>query len=231
MDTATLLLVGGSVLVAIVVVGGTLFGVLRLFKGMSKDSAERARLLREGIQAAGRVMGVQMGGMSMSVGAARHLQLHIQLEVQPPGRPPYAAMLTTMISELQIPQIQPGALLTLRVDRMDPNKIALEAAGAPMPQAYDYRGQPMGMPQPMMGYGMPLGAPPVVPQGAKIGLWVGVGAALIGVIVAIVVVAVNVGGRGPRERERRRRHVREGRALLRGRRGGQPERGELQEHG
>jgi hypothetical protein len=43
---------------------------------------------------------------------------------------------------------------------------------------------------------VPLGAAPVVPAGAKIGLWIGVGGALVGVIVAVIVVAVNVGGVG-----------------------------------
>jgi len=101
-------------------------------------------------------------------------------------------------------------------------KIALEGAGAPAPQPQAY-GVPQqqggfGPPQPQGGFGAPmgafgapqaygaqpgygggmtpLGAAPVVPAGAKIGLWIGVGGALVGVIVAVIVVAVNVGGVG-----------------------------------
>lgn len=204
MDTMTLVIVVGSVLLTVVIVGGVLFGVIRMFKKMGDDAAERARLLREGIQAGARVMGVQATGGEIIINGARSLGLMIQLEVHAPGRPPYPATMTTMISELQIPQIQPGAMLTIRIDRMNPANMALEAAGAPPPQnmsmqpGQGYRDQPMMQPgYPQMG--MPMnqfaGVPPV-PAGAKIGLWLGIGGALVGVIVAVVVVLVNVGGVG-----------------------------------
>ena len=99
----------------------------------------------------------------------------------------------------------------MRVDRNDPLKIALEGAGAPAPQPQGGFGAPVGAfgaPQAygvQPGYGAqpgyggamtPLGASPVVPAGAKIGLWIGVGGAVVGVLVAVIVVAVNVGGVG-----------------------------------
>jgi hypothetical protein len=138
------------------------------------------------------------------------------------GRPPYAAMLTTMVSELQIAQLQPGAMLTVRVDPRDPTKLALEGVGAaqqqqpaygmgaPSPFGAPLRGAapyaaPMhqvGVPSPYgpMGFGapgmMPIGGTPKIPGGAKVGLWIGIGGAALGVIVAVVVVLVNVVGVG-----------------------------------
>ena len=208
MDGMTVAIVAGSVLLTVLAVGGSLVAIFRIFGGMGKASAERDRLLREGIQASARLIAVQMGGMSVSIGAHRHLQLHLQLEVQPQGQPPYPTMLTTMVSELQIPQLQPGAMLTIRIDRNDPSKLALEGAGSPAPQPYGaqpYGAQPYGaQPYGAQPYGapgimpamVPFGPPPTVPAGAKIGLWLGVGGAVVGLIVAVIVVLVNVGGAG-----------------------------------
>jgi hypothetical protein len=43
---------------------------------------------------------------------------------------------------------------------------------------------------------VPVGGLPRIPAGARIGMWIGIGGALVGVIVAVVVVLVNVGGVG-----------------------------------
>lgn len=222
-------------LFGLVILGLVLFSVFKLMSGLGKANAERDRLLREGVQCPARLLNVQMGGMVMTVGVHRHLQLQLQLEVQLPGRPPHRTMLTTMVSELQVPQLQPGAQLTVRVDRMDPNKVALEGVGAPAgsfgaPAMGGYGappgvGAPGGYGAPLAGYGSPgaFGAPPVgygapgafgapaafhapgmvaiggaprIPTGAKIGMWVGIGGALLGVMVAVAVVMVNVDGVG-----------------------------------
>ncbi len=227
MEGMSIVMAVGGLLVTLVMVAGSIWFVMRLMGGMNREAKERDRLLREGIQASARLMAVQMGGMTVTVGVHRHLQLQLQLEVTLQGRPPYPAHLTTMVSELQIPQLQPGAMLTVRVDRNDPMKIALEGAGAPAPQAYGgppQQGgfappppppggfgapmgafgappaygaqQPYGGPQAYGGGMTPFGASPVVPAGAKIGLWIGVGGAVVGVLVAVIVVAVNVGGVG-----------------------------------
>jgi len=211
----------GGLLLTLVVVGFAIFRVMRVFGGMSSAEAERQRLLREGIQASARVLAVQMGGMTMQVGVHRHLQLQLHLEVQPPGRPPYQAMLTTMVSELQIPQLQPGAPLTVRIDPRDASKLALEGAGSPAAAPYGappvgYGASPVGYGAPGMGAPPPYGAPapygatapygepgmvpiggvPRIPAGARVGMWIGIGGAVIGVIVAVVVVLVNVMGVG-----------------------------------
>ncbi len=101
----------------------------RVFGGISKQRAENERLLRVGIPTPARILSLQMGGMTITTGVHRHLQLVLQLEVQAPGRPVYAAALTTMVSELQLPQLQPGAMVQVRVDPANPTAMALEAVG------------------------------------------------------------------------------------------------------
>jgi hypothetical protein len=163
MDSMGIIITVGALLITVLVVGGVFFTLYKVFGGLKKASQERDRLLREGVPAMARVTSVQMGGMTMTVGVHRHLQLQIGLEVHPQGQPPYAAMLTTMVSELQIPQIQPGVTVTVRFDRNDPSKLALEGVGGAMgvpgaPPGY-------GQPGPAQAYGYPgqVAAPGAIP--------------------------------------------------------------------
>ena len=206
MDATGIIIAVVGLFITVVVVGGAFFTIFKVFGGMKKQSQERERLLREGVQATARVLGVQMGGMTMTVGVHRHLQLIIGLEVHPPGQAPYQAQMTTMVSELQIPQIQPGVTLTVRYDRTNPMKLALEAvggAGAPgYGQQPGYAGAPgYGQPPAVPGYGgmpaqaggmVPVQGMPGMPKAAKIGLVIGLISAVVGVGVAVVVVAINV---------------------------------------
>lgn len=194
----------GIIVVVVVAAALPIFMVVRMLAGLGKADAERQRLLRDGVQASAQVLGVQMGGMTMIVHGHRHLQLQLSVKVHAPGRPPYVASMQPMISELQIPQVQPGAMLTVRVDRQNPMVLALEGVGGMVP--VDYRVQaPFAAPAAFGAGGYGFGAPgmamlpiasPQVPAGAKVGLFVGLGGALVGVVVAVVVVLVNVGGVG-----------------------------------
>jgi hypothetical protein len=166
----------------IVVVAGVFFLIWRIFSGLGRANAERERLLREGMQAPARILSVAMGGMTMTVGVHRHLQLKLTVEVQPSHRPAYQAVVTTMISELQIPQVQPGLAATVRYDPNDPSKVVLESLGVAAAGAV----------------AIPAGGSPRMPLGAKIGLIVGGCGALVGIGAAILaaVVAMGVGGFG-----------------------------------
>ncbi|HEY6725155.1 MAG TPA: hypothetical protein VI197_14070 [Polyangiaceae bacterium] len=217
MDAVGIIVPIVGLVITIVVVGGVFFTLYKVFGGMKRANQERDRLLREGIQASARVLGVQMGGMTMTVGVHRHLQLQISLEVQPAGRPPYQTTLTTMISELQLPQIQPGVMLTIRYDAQNPSKVALEgvggapqapmagaygtpnAYGQPNPQAQAYAqpgqypgAQAYGGPQAYGGapQGYAMGAPGMVPIQGVPGMPKG---AKIGLIIGVLGAVVGIG--------------------------------------
>jgi hypothetical protein len=179
----------------IVVVAGVFFLLYKIFSGMGRANAERERLLREGIQARARILNVQMGGMTMTVGVHRHLQLKLTIEVQPPSGSPYQTVLTTMVSELQIPQVQPGVEAVVRYDRNDPSKVALEAFGAGAAAAVGSGGR--GGARAAVGGGgvvVPVAAQPRMGAGAKIGLAVGLCGAVVGIGVAIFVTVMVAGG-------------------------------------
>ena len=127
--------------ITIIVVAFSFFFMFRVFSGLAKGTAERDRLMRVGWPARARIINVQMGGMTVTVGVDRQLQVIIQSEVHVEGRPPFPAQITALVSELQIPQVQPGAWLAVRVDPVNPANIALEST----------RVGPPGSPGPVMG--------------------------------------------------------------------------------
>ncbi|MEM9457510.1 MAG: hypothetical protein AAGF11_25245 [Myxococcota bacterium] len=182
------------------------FIMRRVFGGMKRQQAETRRLLQVGVPASAQILAVQMGGMTVTTGVHRHLQLVLSLQVQAPGRPPYGASLTTMVSELQLPQLQPGAMVQVRIDPADPTKMALEAIGQAIGQApvASMGGPAAAVPRMQYGAGPAVGAPglapgltpvqtPRMPAGAKVGLIIGIVGGLVGMGVAVAVTLVNVG--------------------------------------
>lgn len=156
----------------------------RVFGGMKRQAAETNRLLQVGTPASAQILGTAMGRMTVTTGVHRHLQLVLQLQVHPHDRPPYAAQLTTLVSELQIPQLQPGAMVQVRFDPANPMKLALEGTGA-------HPSNPAAPPTVQYGAGgaAATGFTPVqpmrMPMGAKIGMVVGIVGAVIGLVVAV----------------------------------------------
>jgi hypothetical protein len=144
----------------LVAVGGSLFFVFRMLGGISGKQAELNRLLQTGMPGTGRIVGLGATGMSVTVMGHRHLDVALTVEVQVPGRPPYMVQTSQLISELRLPSVQPGAQVAVRVDPMNPMKIAI-ADGAPPGMAAGgapgWGGPPMGA-QPMGGMGaQPMG--------------------------------------------------------------------------
>ena len=119
--------------ITVVVFVSVMFFVFRLFRGLAKAQARNQELLQNGIPAPARVASVQMGGMTVTTGVSRNLQLVIALQVYPQGGQPYQAQMTTMVSELQVPQVQPGSWVQIRYDRNNAQRMALEAVGIPAP--------------------------------------------------------------------------------------------------
>ena len=82
-------------------------------------------LLQRGIPARGRILQLGTTGMSVAVMGHRHLKLTFGVEVQPQAGPPYVANFEQLLSELQIPSVQPGAQVELRIDPQNPQRMAI----------------------------------------------------------------------------------------------------------
>ena len=107
----------------------TAFVLIRVFGSIGNQNAQNQRLLQTGVPAQGRVLSLGMGGMTMSVGVSRQLQVNVGVEVHRQGMAPYVAQMTTMVSELYIPSIQPGMWVQLRVDPMNPGLMTIASVG------------------------------------------------------------------------------------------------------
>lgn len=222
MDMMFWVMAVGGILITIVMLGGAAFTVWKVLGGLHKTASEESRILQTGTPARAQIMQVQMGGMTVSTGAHRRLEVIISLQVQPPSGAPYMTQIKTLVSELNIPQVQPGAWVQVRIDPMNPQKVAIEGfgiaaapqgvggyaqpgmqAGAQAMGGYGQPGASSGMPQGMFGQPQP-GFVPVAPAGgfklpmaAKIGLVIGGFGAIVGVGGAIVAIAWTAGFGGP----------------------------------
>ncbi len=110
-----------SILFSLVVMAGVGFIMWKVFGGLMKQSQERQRLIATGIPAMGRVLQLADTGMLVN----NNPQVRISVEVQMPGRPPYPADVTMIVSMLAVPRVQPGCMVNLRVDPMNPANVAI----------------------------------------------------------------------------------------------------------
>ncbi len=215
MDAMFIAMTVGGILITVVVLVGAAFTIWKVLGGLHRTASEEARILQTGTPARAQILQVQMGGMTVTTGVHRRLEVLLALQILPNNGAPYPAQIKTLVSELNIPQIQPGAWMQVRIDPMNPQKVAIEGFGVqaaqPAPMAgYGQPGMQPGMQPgagPMGGFGqppvygpqgMPMGAQqagfvPVrpaagfkLPLGAKIGLVIGGLGAIVGVGVAVV---------------------------------------------
>lgn len=169
MDSMFLVMTIGGVLITIVVLAGAAFTVWKVLGGLHKTASEEARILQTGIPARAQILQVQMGGMTVTTGVHRRLEVIIALQIQPPSGAPYQTQLKTLVSELNIPQIQPGAWVQVRIDPMNQQRVAIEGFGVSPAQAGPMAGAGMAGGAPMGGYGQPMGAPAMAGYGQPSG--------------------------------------------------------------
>lgn len=61
------------------------------------------------------------------IGSKTTTCLELTVKLYPQGKPPYSARFTQPIPNQSLARVQPGAWLTLSVDRADPSRVALDA--------------------------------------------------------------------------------------------------------
>jgi hypothetical protein len=155
------LIIAISLVATVVPLGLVGFFVFRLLKG----SAERQKLLQTGVAGTAQVLSVQQTGTYIN----NQPEVMVALMVSRAGMAPYQVNTTMILSLLDVPRLQPGASVAVKIDAADPQKVAVDlsqAAALPgmMPQAaMNFGAQPPGYGAPPAGYGAPpqgYGAPP-----------------------------------------------------------------------
>ena len=96
--------------------------ILIVFNSMRSDSrlaAEEARILREGIAARARVKDIRPTSSQYEGDPEVALTLDVMADE------PFEVVFKTTLSPVYIPRFQPGAILDVRFDRLDRNKIVV----------------------------------------------------------------------------------------------------------
>ncbi len=97
------------------------FVVIYLMKLMKKK-AEADKVLATGQAATGTVMRLSETGTMIN----NQPLVNIVLNVQRPGIPPYQVMVQKVISQLEIPRLQPGMTVAVKVDPTNPQSVAID---------------------------------------------------------------------------------------------------------
>lgn len=91
------------------------FGIL--WKIASNNQERERKLLETGIAAPAKVLSLSETGMYVN----HQPMLRIALEVAPPDGAPFPLTISRVVSIVQIPRLQPGALVDVRYDPGDPS--------------------------------------------------------------------------------------------------------------
>lgn len=113
------------VVIAVLAVGITLVVTALFFRSLRRDSRELAQareLLAAGEPAEAKVVRMWDTGTTLN----DNPKVKFLLEVRPPGRAPYQAEVKCYVSRLRLPQVQPGSVIAVKIDREDETKVALD---------------------------------------------------------------------------------------------------------
>lgn len=94
----------------------------KLIGELGQQSADHNQLMATGAPASARVLSLEGTGTLINNAP----QVVLGLEVHPSsGGSPFMARCTSIVSQLKIPQVQPGCMVPVRFDPMNPQRIAL----------------------------------------------------------------------------------------------------------
>jgi hypothetical protein len=110
----------GSILITVIVLAVVFLVFRRAFSSIGQSN----RLLATGEAAQATVLRLWDTGVKLN----DNPQVGLVLEVRPTSRPAYQVETKCFVSLIKLAQVQPGALVNVKFDPMDPNKVALALA-------------------------------------------------------------------------------------------------------
>jgi hypothetical protein len=112
------LICAGIVVTTAITVGITWLAIYLIRKTMGPNRS----ILQNGIPAKARILSVQQTGVMVNY----QPQIAFQLEVHPPGGVPYQAQAKAVIPMVNIPQLQPGTEVPVKIHPADPTQVVLD---------------------------------------------------------------------------------------------------------
>ena len=93
-------------------------------QGVQQSNVDAERLMATGTPAVGTVQGIRDTGTMVNM----HPQVEFDLEVSVPGQSPHRLTHRQVVSPVNLPSLQPGMPVSLRVDPMDVNQVLILGA-------------------------------------------------------------------------------------------------------
>lgn len=118
--------IGGLIVVSVFVLVFFLIFFF-VFRKVFGPVGKQRKLQRTGLPAEATILEVRETGWTVN---NIYPVVKLKLEVRPPGAQPYHAELQTLIGRLDIPQVQPGAVVAVVYDPKHPRNVALADAAA-----------------------------------------------------------------------------------------------------
>jgi hypothetical protein len=127
---------GGSALLTIVILVGTCLTIVISFaftgailwatyqyflRPFLQSAQQRNQILQSGVQATAVVLSLADTGMLVNY----QPQVKMVLQVNPPNGAPYQTEVTMVVSQLQIPRVQPGMVVPVKIDPNNPANVAV----------------------------------------------------------------------------------------------------------
>lgn len=110
----------GALVVGYIVMTFVILGVT-----LGKGAAIRKRLKQSGVRGGGQILAVGMTGVRVN----NQPQIEITFQVAVPGRDPFVIKHREVVSQLRMPQVQPGMMLPVLFDAADPAMFAIDWPG------------------------------------------------------------------------------------------------------
>jgi hypothetical protein len=113
------------IVIAVVAVGIVFVITVLFFLSLRKDFREMAQaraLVATGEPAQAKILRMWDTGTTLNDDP----KVKFLLEIRPSGRDPYQAEVKCYVSRLSLPQVQPGNVIAVKIDRQDETRIALD---------------------------------------------------------------------------------------------------------
>lgn len=95
-----------------------------VFRRVLSGIKQQNQLLDTGVPAEATILSLEDTGVQLS----NNPQVRLMLEVRPTDRPSYQTETKCFVSFLKLAQLQPGSNVQVRVDPVDPNRVAVQLA-------------------------------------------------------------------------------------------------------
>jgi hypothetical protein len=102
---------------------------LNPFKAFFGGGRDTKRILSAGRPAQAMVKQISESSVGGTLTVNDQPYLNLQLEIRDGNTAPYTVSLDTIIPRSAVPQFQPGALIPVKIDPLDPQKIAIDWSG------------------------------------------------------------------------------------------------------